>query len=144
MSEASLDSLAVFSQRAKEIGFSDEDLERIKTEGVASLAKFGFSCKFSPGQSDEGPLVELGKTIFATDPVPTSKMSALRRLYFEAYTLSAAELRRKLDTSADAKPVRLAMPERKQRFDEQVARLKGSFPLSTSYQKKKTTMLLQD
>jgi hypothetical protein len=95
MSEASLDSLAVFSQRAKEIGFSDEDIERVKAEGVASLAKFGFSCKFSPGQSDETPLVDLGKVVFNADPVPTAKMSALRRLYFEAYTLSAAELRRK-------------------------------------------------
>jgi hypothetical protein len=125
MSEASLDSLAVFAQRAKEIGFSDDDIERVRVEGVASLAKFGFACKYSPGQGDESPLVDLGKTIFNSDPVPTAKMSALRRLYFEAYTLSAAELRRKLDNSADTKPVRLAMPERKQRSDEQVARLKG-------------------
>ncbi len=125
MSEASLDSLAVFTQRAKEVGFSEEDIQRVRHEGVASLAKFGFACRFSPGQPDEGPLVELGKTIFAEDPVPTGKMSALRRLYFEAYTLSAAELRRKLDSSADSKPVRLAMPERNQRASEQATRLKG-------------------
>ena len=125
MSEASLDSLAVFSQRAKEVGFTDEDIERVKAEGVASLAKFGFACRFSPGQADEGPLMDLGKTIFAADPVPTSKMSALRRLYFEAYTLSAAELRRKLESKDDSKPVRLAMPERSQRSTEQSNRLKG-------------------
>ena len=129
MSEASLDSLAVFSQRAREVGFSDDDLERVKTEGVASLAKFGFSCRFAPGQADEGPLLELGKTIFGQDPVPTAKMSALRRLYFEAYTLSAAELRRKLESKDDSKPVRLAMPERNQRAAEQSTRLKGSLQL---------------
>ena len=125
MSEASLDSIAVFTQRAKEVGFSDEDVQRVRDEGVASLAKFGFACRFAPGNTDETPLVDLGKTIFNADPVPTSKMSALRRLYFEAYTLSAAELRRKLESKDDTKPVRLAMPERNQRATEQATGLKG-------------------
>ncbi len=77
MSEASLDSLAVFSQRARDVGFSDDDIERTKTEGIASLAKFGFACRFAPGQADEAPLIDLGKTIFAVDPVPTANSSKI-------------------------------------------------------------------
>ncbi len=132
MSEASLDSVAVFEERAKEVGFRADDIARIKNEGIGTLAKFGFACKYSPGQQDESSLAELGKTIFAEDPVSVSRMAALRRLYFEAYTLSAAELRRKLEATSDSKPVRLANPERKQRADEQAARLKGSFSISYS------------
>jgi hypothetical protein len=68
MSEASSDSLAVFAQRAKDVGFSEDDINRTKDEGIASLAKFGFACRFAPGQADEAPLIDLGKPYLGKVP----------------------------------------------------------------------------
>ena len=62
------DSKAVFRRRCEEIGFTAEVVELIVNHGLDTMAKFAFSCNFSPGSSDESPLNQLSKEIFKRVP----------------------------------------------------------------------------
>ena len=52
-------------------------------------------------------------------------MPVVRRLFFEAYTLAAADLRSRVDRREDDAPRKLALPERSQRNRDQALRLAG-------------------
>ena len=52
-------------------------------------------------------------------------MTGIRRLFYEAFTLAAAELRSRLDRSEDSGPRKLPAPERAHRQEEQVRLLRG-------------------
>jgi hypothetical protein len=122
-----LDSRAVFLQRAEEIGLTPEELARIEAKGWSSLAKLAFACSYTPGQQDDSNLRGLGSVIAGTganDP-PEDRMPVYRRLYFEAYTLAAADLRARVERRDDDAPRRLALPERSHRNQDQAIRLRG-------------------
>ena len=53
------------------------------------------------------------------------KAAALRRLFVEAYTLAAADLRSKVERTADDPPKRLPVAERAARFEKLRRRLVG-------------------
>ena len=68
--------------------------DKMVTFGWKTLGKYAFSSGYVPGQIDDsafmkGVVTRLGLT--AEDP----RVSGLRHLFFEAYTTSASELRRR-------------------------------------------------
>ena len=119
-----LDSEAVFENRATEIGL-DAEIGRAKTLNVASFGKFAFAANYTPGQADETPLLQLMARVCGVDPAPADRIPLVRRLFFESYTLAAADLRSRLETREDDQPRKLAQAERAARYTAQAARLTG-------------------
>ena len=120
-----LDSEAVFAERCDEIGILPVELARMRALNVATFGKFDFAASYTPGQLDAAPLLALMAMICAVDPPPQERVPLLRRLFFESYTLAAADLRSRLEKRDDDQPRKLAQAERSVRYTAQVHRLTG-------------------
>ena len=118
------DSEAVFAARAKAVGLTQEHLSKLFEAGFKTLGTFAFSCSYTPGSGDDAVLVESITQVLGAKPQP-GVLAACRRLYFEAFTLTASELKQRLDRTEDSAPKKLAAAERSFRYDSQQARLAG-------------------
>ena len=119
-----MESSAAFEARASAMGLTQDELDKMKAAGVATYALLAFSCNYTPGGADEKPLLDLAKIVLG-DPVPAARLPILRRLFFESYTLAAADLRRRVERTDDAAPLKLPAAERAARRKEQADRLTG-------------------
>ena len=115
-----LDSSAVFTARAIEIGLNDDEVRQLSALNLDTLGKFAFSCNYVPGQS-----LRLVGRVCGETPPPEDRVPLVRRLYFESYTLAAADLRSRLDKKEGDEPRKLAQAERASRHAAQVRRLRG-------------------
>ena len=88
---AALDSRAVFQARARSFGLEDEDITALSANGWDTLGNFAFSCAYVPGSPDESAFLD--KVVTPVLGADSPKAAALRRLFFEAYTMAAADLR---------------------------------------------------
>ena len=86
------DSTAVFKKRFIEIGLTDANYEAFNAEGLNTLGTFAFSCNYAPGAADERPLVTLAAKVLGDAPT-TKEMACIRRLFSEAYSTIAADIR---------------------------------------------------
>ena len=112
-----IESEAVFTGRLKACGLEAYAAE-FQRRGWRTLSTFAFSS--SSGTGDDGNFVEsvvrpiLGDAGYVDVP-------KIRKLYFEAYTMVAADLKSKLDHGPDAegqKAKKMAPVERKARWEE--------------------------
>lgn len=117
-----LDSPAVFLSRAQEIGVERDEIERLDSLGLNTFGKMAFACNYVPGQTNEAPLLVLMSRICNEDPAPEHKVPPLRRLFFESYTLAAADMSSRLNKRDGDEPRKLAQAERSARHTAQVAR----------------------
>eukprot|EP00435_Cladocopium_sp_Y103_P061595 s739_g23.t1 len=110
-----VDSTAVFEGRARTIGISDAILNAMGLRGWTTHATFAFSVATQPGVDEQafsdGVVVPI---LGAADHVDAPK---LRRLFFESHTLTAADLRRKVDSNEQEAPRKLPAPEIAQRVE---------------------------
>lgn len=118
------DSKAVFKARFLELGLTEEQFRLFDAEALNTMGTFAFSCNFAPGGADEKPLVSLVTKILAGEP-STFEMSCLRRLFSEAYSTIAAEIKSQVEASDEMSAKRLAPAERAQRLKDQQQRLTG-------------------
>ena len=118
------DSKAVFKKRFLEIGLTDANYEAFNAEGLNTLGTFAFACNYSPGASDERPLVTLATNVLGSAP-STKEMACIRRLFSEAYSTIAADIRTKVEATDEALVKKLAPAERSQRLKDQQSRLTG-------------------
>ena len=118
------DSEAVFKKRFLELGLSEANYDAFNREGLNTLGTFAFSCNFAPGSSDERPLVQLATNVLGVAP-NTRQMACIRRLFSEAYSTIAADIRSKVEATDDSVVKRLAPAERSQRLRDQQTRLAG-------------------
>lgn len=118
------ESSAFFDQRMTAIGLTDAEAAAVRAKGWTSLADYAFSSSYSPGQSDDKQFVDkvLIPVLGDADHPSGAK---LRRLLFEAYTMSVGDLRSKLSRTADDPPLRLSVPERSARLSKLQRRLSG-------------------
>ena len=124
---ANLDSEAVFVERALELGLLQSELDVVKAAGWLSYARFAFSCHYSPGQADDQPFLRMASRVTgvgALEP-PENRLPVIRRLFWESFTLAAAEMKARVERREDDAPRRLAAPERTARHIEQQNRLAG-------------------
>ena len=120
----SLDSAAVFKQRALQIGLKEDAIEALQAKGWATFASLALSSAHIPGQSSDDVFVE--KVIVPILGNPSHVDAAkLRRLHFEAYTATANEMRHKLDHASDDVPKKLPQAERSVRIRRLASRLPG-------------------
>jgi hypothetical protein len=85
----------LFAERALNMGFENEHVERIKVKSWATLGRFAYCVPYTPGDKDETGLTKLGVIINgapADDP-PDDLMPLVRRLFYEAFTLASQGLR---------------------------------------------------
>lgn len=120
-----LDSVAVFKNRALEIGLDEATLARLDVLGWNTFGKLAFASSYRPGQVDESPLITLAEQITEVSPPPLTQLPLIRRLVFESYTLAASDLKMRSERREDDTPRRLAQAERAARHDSQVSRLRG-------------------
>jgi hypothetical protein len=118
------DSKAVFEQRAKAIGLSEDVVTCFRDKSLDTMAKFAFGCNYSPGASDDKPFRELLAKVLGREPTLVEE-SCLRRLYNESYATVAADIRAQTEQTSEDVHRKLAPADRAARLEEQQARLKG-------------------
>ena len=79
MASGSLDSAAVFKARALAINVAPDVLQMFIDGGITTMATYAFAAQFTPGSSDERPLVQLISDIL-TRPPSVVELACLRRL----------------------------------------------------------------
>ena len=121
---ANIDSEAFFNARMLAVGLSATEATAIRAKGWLTLAIFAFASSWVPGQQDERPFVDKVIIPILADADHASAPK-LRRLMFEAYTLSVADLRAKLNRTSDDPPIRMSQPERNSRMVKLRNRLPG-------------------
>ncbi|CAE7835829.1 unnamed protein product [Symbiodinium sp. CCMP2592] len=114
---------AAFEERAKECGLTQAELDVLVRKGLTSLSLLAFSVS-TPGEVPQE--AELRSILDPADPttVPLRALSALRRLMFEAQTLSIAQLKSSIEGEGEKK-AELAPAERMNRIADQRKRLVG-------------------
>ena len=118
------DSTAVFKKRFLEVGLTDANYEAFNAEGLNTMGTFAFSCNYAPSSGDDRPLVTMATKILGAAP-STKEMACIRRLFSEAYSTIAADIRTKVESSDEAAVKKLAPAERSQSLQDQQKRLSG-------------------
>ena len=118
------DSKAVFEQRARATGLDEAVVACFKDKSLDTMAKFAFSCNYSPGGSDDKPFSELLTKVLGREPSLVEE-SCLRRLYNESYATVASDIKAQTEQTSEETQRKLAPADRAARLDEQQARLSG-------------------
>ena len=117
-----VDSKPTFDERVKTIGLGDF-LDKIHEAGFYTLGDFAYSCSRVPGSGDDDKFISEVAVPILGDV--KAKIPALRRLWFEAYTAAAAELRARVDRTDEDKPRKMSLPERAARRERIKPKLGG-------------------
>ena len=120
-----LESEAVFADRARSFKITEEVITALKAKGWSTHGSYAFSCGHPPGASNEQLFVDsVLKAVLGDDGDPRRVMDAgLRRLFFESYTLCAADMRSKVERSGDDAPRKLPTAERNDRLDKLITKM---------------------
>ena len=117
------DSRSVFDARVDACGLPADDATKVKAS-VSSLRQLAFISSFTPGQSDEAPLMASLKAMLGRD-AELGVQASFRALYHEAYAIVTSEMRQKIEKSEEPTLQRLSQPERAERYDKQCKKLVG-------------------
>ena len=111
-----VDSKAAFAARCAKIGLPDGVVETLDKKGWGTHATFAFSTAVVPGSGDDSKFVkEVLEPILGS---ATHEQAAnLRRLHFESYTLTAADLKRQTETSENDLPRKMPPAEVAERIN---------------------------
>jgi hypothetical protein len=96
----------------------------MREKGWETMANFAFSTSYAPGQADDSNFIE-GVLVPILGDGASPQAAALRRLFFESYTMNVAEMRRKLERTDEDPPRRLPLAEKAARLAKVQARLQG-------------------
>ena len=122
LSWMSLDSVAVFQDRVNELGPSAHS-GRFTAAGWDTYASLAFSTSYIPGTDEAASARDIVTVGLGSENHADKK--ALRRLFFDAYTLAAADLKSRADTKSDDAPSWIPYLERQAGRDRVAARLTG-------------------
>jgi hypothetical protein len=119
-----LDSQAFFTARLLSLGL-DHVSNGFSTLGWTTMAKFGFGANYVPGRADETPFInDIIVPLFGNANAPEKPI--VRRLFFEAYTMAAADIQRRTSRpDEEDKPKRIPIAERAERFSKLERELAG-------------------
>ena len=120
----SLDSKAFFESRVRSLGLGDI-LEEFVKLGWSTLSQFAFAANHAPGRADETAFVnDVIIPLLGNEKDP--RKAIVRRLFFESYSLMAADMARRAERPSDeARPVKLPLVERHERLVHLEAELVG-------------------
>ena len=123
-----LESKAAFSERVQAFGLSTH-APRLAALGWGAYGELAFATSFVPGTSDDDkfvtdvgvPLLEKTADEVRVDPL----LPKVRRLFYEAYALAAADLKRRVEGTSSDGPRKVMPAEREERRAATAGRLKG-------------------
>eukprot|EP00435_Cladocopium_sp_Y103_P057433 s637_g19.t1 len=118
-----LDSIAAFNARATEHGLADGQLQRLQRQGITSLSQLAFALTTLGASAGDDALK--GSINDEPDRVNAGQLASIRRLSFDAQTLSAAQVKHILAGNEAAKKAELVPAERAQRIQNQREKLAG-------------------
>ena len=124
MTSVGLDSTASFKSRALEIGMSEALCNLLRDNGVSTHGAFAFICPYIAGQGDEAVLMDATEALIHR-PLTAPEEIVIRRLFFEAHTMSIADMKQRFEREDTSEPTRVPMPERIARLEAQKTRLPG-------------------
>ena len=118
-----LESAAVFQQWMSKLGLEDLYPKFVEL-GWKNAGEFAFASSYVPGQQGQERFEEevIQKLLTAEN---MNKKAAVRRLFFECYTLVVSEMKRRSERTEDEAPRKMPMPERAERHRQQAGRLSG-------------------
>ena len=120
---SSVDSEAVFFSRIRAVGLGDADEAALRLQGITTVAGLAFACSYVPG-GDDASFLQLADVVLGGGAA-AGRVSAWRRLYFECYTVCAAELKLRLEQTGETPPRKIPPAERSARREAQRLRLPG-------------------
>lgn len=118
------DSIAVFLSRATAVGLHDDIVQKFKTAGIDTMAKYAFCCNYAPGSSDDKAFKDVLAKIVGRDPSLVEE-ACLRRLFNESYATIASDIKAQTEQNEDTSARKLAPADRAARLEEQQRRLTG-------------------
>jgi len=118
-----IDSKAVFRKRVVDLGIG-ELMPELEARGWSSFGAFTFATSYTPGSSKDDRELD-AQVLSVLAPGDTAKHATLRRLHFEAYSITMGDLRRRAQVvNEEVQPTVMPQPEKADRF----AALKRKFP----------------
>ncbi len=122
-----LESGAFFRERAAAIGLNDATVEALTVQGWSTLGEFAFATPQAPGASADDVVFrrDVVAPALGEEPEP-ARVAQLRRLFFEAYTMVASDMRSRVERTDDDPPKKLPRVERENRIDAIRRRLPGA------------------
>ena len=126
MAASTLESEAAFRDRAEQIGVEGRYIDKFVNKNFASFGRYAFCVVYSPQHTDETPLRRFLADPLEEEPEP-DQMAILRRLFFEAHTMTLTDARQRVEAQPDPAMAtkRMATAERVARQREQQERLGG-------------------
>ena len=119
---ALVDSIAGFAVRVVQLKLTEHQ-GRMTAAGVTTFAELAFFSGFLPGGTEDVFNTSLALPLLgAADHV---QRPALRRLFIEAYTLSSADLQRRVEPRNELAAAPMPPAEREARLKNLLARLPG-------------------
>lgn len=116
---------SVLRARAKQAKVADDVIQAIIDAGIKDLSGLAFCSAYTPGSTDEAPLLAFLKDAIGRDPT-LAEGASFRRLFHESYAVVAQELRTIVERTGDDAEVRkLTNVERAERHKKQQDRLVG-------------------
>jgi len=110
-----VDSKAVFRKRVSDLGLT-ELLPEFERQGWATFGSFTFAGLGQPPGTNDKEFTSL--VLDALSPGDTSLHASIRRLHFEAYSITMGDLKRRSDTGEqDSLPRVMPQPEKADRFN---------------------------
>jgi hypothetical protein len=122
-----LESGAFFRERASSIGIDDATVQALTVQGWSTLGEFAFATAQAPGTSSDDTQFrrDVVEPALGANPGP-GPVAQLRRLFFEAYTMVASDMRSRVERTDDDPPKKLPRVERENRIDAIRRRLPGA------------------
>ena len=118
-----LDSKSFFQERCRIIGVLEGTISLLEAKGYRTMAGWAFCCSYVPGGASEEPLLAVIDDILGARDA--AQLPALRRLFFEAYTMAASDMKSRVERTGEEAPRQLPLAERQSRSRELQETLKG-------------------
>ena len=119
-----LNSTAAFKARALSHGLVQGIVDSLVSKGITSLNQVAYALT-PPGTAPSEQALRLFINAEKPDDVTAGQLASIRRLVFEAQTLSVSQLKQQVEGGADSKVRELPADERRFRLAEQKQRLVG-------------------
>ena len=126
MAASTLESEAAFRDRAEQIGVEERYIQKFVSKNFAAFGRYAFCVVYSPHHADETPLKKFLTDLLDEEP-EADQMAILRRLFFEAHTMTMTDARQRVEAQPDPAMAtrKMATAERVARQREQQGRLGG-------------------
>ena len=119
-----LDSRVAFSERAKEVGLSQGQVDALAAKGVRTFAQYAYCTTYQPGHSDDKALLDFLADAFGA-PLEAGEAASCRRLFFESHALSLEDLKSRVERSESSEARTLPLAEKMERLKQVKKKLAG-------------------